>query len=198
MNVLLEVIERAECALDTFTSPSILKSLSSSYASFMFRRDNSSNANAINLLKGDGDEQNQPVMPPEKVLQEEKELLDALEASKPFAERRIATEQNTLRHFNRLRNRVDVLKAHIEEGLVSAAEENPDRQSLQHGQDALLRGLSGRKLSWQPSFNANADSTRPISVERSPVHRQQTITEERLPEAPVVTTNKSGCHCIIS
>lgn len=197
VHVLLEVIDHAESCLEAFTSPHILKTLSSSYASFMFHRETSLGISALNLLKGGGSS--------DEVLDGDNDDDDdddgAMEASKPFAERRIATEQNTLRNFQRLRNRVEVLKAHIEDGLTTVAEANPDRQSLHHGQEALLRSFTTRKLSWKPSFNIRSNSSRPTSssVERSPVHRQQTVnglSTTDVDSSPAVV-HKVGCHCII-
>jgi hypothetical protein len=198
VHVLLEVIDHAESCLEAFTSPHILKTLSSSYASFMFHRETSLGISALNLLKG-GDGSDEVIDGDD----DDDDKDGAMEASKPFAERRIATEQNTLRNFQRLRNRVEVLKVHIEDGLTAAAEEHPDRQSLHHGQEALLRSFTTRKLSWKPSFNIRSNSSRPTSssVERSPVHRQQTVrglSTTGIDSSPaVVSHNKVGCHCII-
>jgi hypothetical protein len=164
----------------------------------MVHRENSMGVSALNILKGESGDTDR---------KEDEQASESPVETYPYAEHRIATEQNTLRNFYRLRNRAEMLKAHIEEGLATDAAQHPDRMSLNQGQQALLRSYSSRKLSWQPSYNSRTSSSRSptTSTERSPVHRQQTINvakdgnhdHERRDPTKRGGMTSTGCRCTI-
>lgn len=140
IDALLLVVERAIEELETLENPVFIRNFSSNFKSFMFTRQSSLGTGIINIHDNDKDD------------------LDEYEDEdvQPYQENKLAAEKAALNNFRKLKVKAEVLqrqfRGEMDDMRSSTYSQHPE---LVAGQDALMRSMTGRQLSWQPSFNLN-------------------------------------------